>query len=89
MHDENTPPLKSPASEGLSVKKAKKGVEIVSDGLRYKNKPAGSPFVNKSGGFGSTMSCFKCGKHKPSSELESKKIMGRSQKICKGGCVKT
>lgn len=89
MFDDSKPPTRSPATKGLSSKaKPKKTPEIVSDGLRYKSKPAGSPFVNHPGGFGSTMSCFKCGTHRPPSELESMKFLGRSQKVCKGGCKK-
>lgn len=88
MFDNDKPPSKSPATEGIESKRPKKGVQIIADGLRYKNKPTGSPFAKITGSFGSTMSCFKCGKHRPSSELDTKKFMGKSQKVCKGGCVK-
>lgn len=90
MFDDSKPPVRSPAHEGLpSSRRAKKTTpEVVADGLRYKSKPTGSPFTNQSG-FGSTMSCFKCGKHKPSAELESKKLLGKNHKVCKGGCAKS
>lgn len=88
MFDDQQPPARSPATKGMTNKPKKVSSEIEADGLRYRNKPAGSPFVNHAGGFGSTMSCFKCGKHRPSAELESKKLLGKSQKVCKGGCAK-
>jgi hypothetical protein len=37
---------------------------------------------------GATMSCFLCGAHKKFDELESKKLIGKNQKVCKGGCKK-
>jgi hypothetical protein len=54
---------------------------ISSDGLRYTAKEPGTAF----GGFtlgnsAVTMSCFKCGCHKPLSKLLTKKILGRNQK---------
>lgn len=76
------------ATQGVSSPKAKKAPEVAANGLRFKTKPAGSPFSNQSGGFGSTMSCFRCGQHFPASELETKKYLGKSQKVCKGGCKK-
>jgi hypothetical protein len=32
------------------------------------------------------MSCFKCGRHKVLSELVTKKILGRNQKVCAVNC---
>ena len=61
------------------------------DGLRYRSKKAGSSFAPRGGsvGFaGSSMSCFKCGKHRPILSLVYKKIMGVNRKICDGGCHK-
>ena len=61
--------------------------KISSDGLRYTARKAGSPFGTPV--FGSstaTMSCFKCGQHRPLSELVTKKILGRNQKVCAESC---
>jgi hypothetical protein len=33
-----------------------------------------------------TMPYFKCGRHKPLSELLTKKILGRNQKVCAVNC---
>jgi hypothetical protein len=33
------------------------------------------------------MSCFKCGRHKVLSELLTKKILGRNQKVCALNCL--
>lgn len=88
------PPTKSPALGGLpsarksAAGKDPKNSQIEENGLRYKHKQAGSPFTSTASGYGSTMSCFKCGCHRPSSELESKKILGRNHKVCRGGCQK-
>lgn len=57
------------------------------DGLRYTAKVPGSAFGPVVlGGHSTMMSCFKCGRHKPVSALVSKKILGRSQKICAQNC---
>lgn len=61
---------------------------IATDGLHYSAKAAGSMF-NKpgQGGFmGRTMSCFRCGAHKPMDELVTKKILGRNAKVCVVNC---
>ena len=68
--------------------KAEAKTAILADGLRYKSKTSGSPFTAGTSMGGSTMSCFRCGNHFPASELETKKYMGKSQKVCKGGCKK-
>jgi len=57
--------------------------KIASDGLRYKSKESGSPF----GGSGSmgTMSCYKCGLHKPRALGSFKKMAGQNM-FCCGEC---
>jgi hypothetical protein len=52
------------------------------DGLRYASKRPGSPFV----GTGNTRSCFLCGKHRQSSQLQSKRMFGRSEMVCAPNC---
>lgn len=52
-------------------------------GLRYRSKVAGSPF----GSGGKTRSCFKCGKHRTPENLQSKKILGRTEMVCKPSCA--
>lgn len=59
---------------------------MTGDGLRYLNRPAGSMFGALSAN--STMSCFWCGVHRPSSALASKRILGKNQKICADPCEK-
>lgn len=60
---------------------------ISNDGLRYTAKKAGSAFGSPVLGSNSaTMSCFKCGRHKPLSELVSKRILGRNEKVCAVSC---
>ncbi len=59
---------------------------IDADGLRYRSKAPGSPF-SANGSFGAaTMSCFLCGKHRPRSQLMSKKLLGKSQSVCAPSC---
>jgi hypothetical protein len=59
---------------------------VVADGLRYRSKVPGSPF-NAAGSFGAaTMSCFICGKHRPRSQLKSRKMLGKSQAVCSPSC---
>jgi hypothetical protein len=57
--------------------------KIASNGLRYKSKESGSPF----GGSGSmgTMSCYKCGLHKPRA-LGSFKKLAAQKMFCCGEC---
>jgi hypothetical protein len=55
--------------------------EISSDGLRYKSKKGGSPFEGL-GRTGDTMSCIKCGVHKPRSNGSFKRILGSSMFVC-------
>jgi hypothetical protein len=74
----------------MSKSKKADGSVVSDDGLRYKAKNTGSPFIPGKGIMlhGATMSCFLCGAHKKFDELESKKLIGKNQKVCKGGCKK-
>ena len=56
--------------------------KLSTDGLRYASKAGGSPFL----GTGNTRSCFKCGKHRTQAELQSKRVLGRSEMVCKPSC---
>lgn len=60
--------------------------KILEDGLRYKSKVGGSPFMTASSTGPSTMSCFLCGKHRPRNELKSRKLIGKSQTVCDPKC---
>lgn len=55
---------------------------IQQDGLRYASKVSGSPFLGR----GNTRSCFKCGKHRSADQLQSKRLLGKSQMVCKPSC---
>jgi hypothetical protein len=55
--------------------------EISTDGLRYKSKKGGSPFEGL-GRTGDTMSCIKCGVHKPRNNGSFKRILGSSMFVC-------
>lgn len=55
---------------------------IQEDGLRYTSKVGGSPFL----GNGHTRSCFKCGKHRPADQLQAKRVLGRTEMVCKPSC---
>ena len=57
--------------------------KIAPDGLRYKSKESGSPFGP--GGSIDTMSCYKCGIHKPRGLGTFKRILGQSMFMC-GDC---
>jgi hypothetical protein len=55
-------------------------------GLRYKSKAPGSPF-KASGSFGgATMSCFLCGKHRPRSLMQTRRVLGKAQPVCAPSC---
>jgi hypothetical protein len=70
----------------MSTKTDTPATKMAEDGLRYRKKAPGTPFA-AAGAFGhSTMSCFECGKHRPRAELETKKLLGKSHQVCKGGC---
>jgi hypothetical protein len=49
--------------------------------LRYKSKKGGSPFEGL-GRTGDTMSCIKCGVHKPRNNGSYKRILGSSMFVC-------
>ena len=54
--------------------------------MRYRSKVAGSPF-SATGAFGAaTMSCFLCGKHRPRSQLKSRRLLGKAQFVCSPSC---
>ena len=58
--------------------------KIDSSGLRYKSKLNGSPF-GPQGGMAGTMSCVKCGQHKPRKLGSMKRIAGTPMFFC-GEC---
>jgi len=59
---------------------------VDANGLRYRSKTPGSPFA-AAGSFGAaTMSCFLCGKHRPRTQLKTRKLLGRSQTVCAPSC---
>ncbi|WP_046115507.1 hypothetical protein [Aquincola tertiaricarbonis] len=62
---------------------------IRDDGLRYKAKPAGSRFPGATGLTTGTMSCFRCGVHRPIADLEFKPVLGIKRRVCRAGCRKT
>jgi hypothetical protein len=57
--------------------------KLSADGLRYTSKASGSPFVEA----GNTRSCFKCGKHRRPESLQPKRILGRTEMVCKPSCT--
>lgn len=57
---------------------------VSDDGLRYESKVGGSPFL----GSGHTRSCFKCGKHRTPNNLQSIRVLGRTELVCKPACSK-
>lgn len=60
---------------------------ILEDGLRYKAKSSGSPFGAPGAYAGNaTMSCFLCGKHRPRTDLMSKRLLGKSHVVCSPKC---
>ena len=61
--------------------------QIVQDGLRYKAKVSGSPFGEANQhAHTATMSCFLCGKHRPRTQLMTRKLLGKSQNVCAPKC---
>lgn len=58
--------------------------EVKADGLRYVTKSTGSDFP---GSFGATMSCFRCGRHRPRSQLRSFVLAGMRQFCCRPECA--
>ncbi len=69
-----------------AMSKTPSKTSILDDGLRYKNKVGGSPFVTTSHPGKATMSCFLCGKHRPRSEMITRKLVGKSQAVCAPKC---
>ncbi len=57
--------------------------KIAADGLRYKSKEGGSPFKD-SASMG-TISCYKCGMHKPRSLGSFKRLLNKPMFMC-GEC---
>lgn len=55
---------------------------LAENGLRYAAKEPGSPF----GGSTNTMSCFRCGRHRPTAQLQSQRLLGRVQRVCNPSC---
>ncbi|MGB4349898.1 MAG: hypothetical protein WBJ38_10220 [Limnohabitans sp.] len=55
--------------------------QISDDGLRYVSRQSGSPF-GALGDCRSTLSCYKCGTHKPRSFGANHKILGKSMFCC-------
>lgn len=58
---------------------------IADDGLRYKFKAAGSPF--SPGVLGSTMSCVRCGQHRPRTMLCVRRLAGSLFLTCMPSCT--
>ncbi|NML87086.1 hypothetical protein [Polaromonas sp.] len=59
---------------------------VLADGLRYKSKVPGSPFAASASFGAATMSCFMCGKHRPRSQMGTRKVMGKSHAVCSPSC---
>jgi hypothetical protein len=57
---------------------------IAADGLRYKSKEGGSLFKDSSNGM--TISCYKCGLHKPRSMGMFRMLINRRMFMC-GDCM--
>jgi hypothetical protein len=53
---------------------------IANNGLRYTSKEGGSPFQDSANG--GTISCYKCGKHKPRSLGIFKRLLGQRMFKC-------
>ena len=72
--------------DNLPMRKAET-TKINENGLRYKSKAGGSPFGGTAVGIG-TMSCYKCGQHKPRAEGTFKRLLNQSMFVC-GDCKTT
>ena len=59
---------------------------VLADGLRYKSKVSGSPFVASASFGAATMSCFMCGKHRLRSQMRTRQVLGKSQSVCAPSC---
>ncbi len=60
--------------------------QVSESGLRYVHKSAGTRYGHSTT-FG-TMSCLRCGEHKPRSLLKSTRLAGKLHYVCAGGCKK-
>jgi hypothetical protein len=60
--------------------------KVLAGGLRYKSKVSGSPFTAATSFGAATMSCFLCGKHRPRSQMTTRKILDKSQAVCAPSC---
>lgn len=56
---------------------------IADSGLRYTQKAANSAYTSYS-----TMSCLRCGQHKPRSALRATKLAGKTHYVCQVPCKK-
>lgn len=84
--DAQIPALPLQICPHIPMAKADTKTSIDSDGLRYRSKTPGSPFT-AAGAFGAaTMSCFLCGKHRPRSQLKSRRLLGKAQFVCSPSC---
>lgn len=57
--------------------------KITGNGLRYESKEGGSIYT----GAGTTRSCFKCGRHRSSVQLQALRLLGRQEMVCKPSCA--
>jgi hypothetical protein len=57
-----------------------KTTKLAPERLRYKSKKSGSPFDAQSSI--NSLSCLKCGKHKPRAEGSFKRLLGQSMFVC-------
>ena len=60
--------------------------KISEEGLRYRSKVAGSPFVSGASVGAATRSSFLGGNHRPRSAMKSRKLFGKSQAVCAPAC---
>lgn len=72
---------------GLDESKAHETV-LSADGLRYRSKASGSPFVHAFVGSVGTMSCIFCGTHRTPGMRVMQKVLGRSHPVCLPLCQK-
>jgi len=61
--------------------------KVDDSGLRYKTKAGGSPF-GTTGVAGGSMSCYKCGQHKPRALGSYRRLAGKNMFAC-GDCFPT
>jgi hypothetical protein len=74
--------IKTYAGDNTAMSKSVASTRLSADGLRYSTKAPGSPFT----GAGNTRSCFLCGVHRQNSSLKSKRVLGRTEKVCAPDC---